>query len=240
MNKLRASLIVPARNEKVLMPIFLARMVETVEISVEVLIIVDSENDTTLDAVQDCNIGNLQVRTLVSDLGPGPAQAIKFGIASAQTEVVVVTMADGSDDPRVIDDLIRLIERGCVVAAASRYMPGGQQIGGPRFKKFLSKNASRILRFVGGLGIHDATNSFKGYSLDFIRRVGIESNRGFEIGLELTAKAHRRKLLIAEVPTIWIDRDFGESNFQLKKWLPHYLKWFFFAFGRKISEKGAK
>jgi len=239
-NKLRASLIVPARNEKVLMPIFLARMVETVEISVEVLIIVDSENDTTLDAVQDCNIGNLQVRTLVSDLGPGPAQAIKFGIASAQTEVVVVTMADGSDDPRVIDDLIRLIERGCVVAAASRYMPGGQQIGGPRFKKFLSKNASRILRFVGGLGIHDATNSFKGYSLDFIRRVGIESNRGFEIGLELTAKAHRRKLLIAEVPTIWIDRDFGESNFQLKKWLPHYLKWFFFAFGRKISEKGAK
>jgi hypothetical protein len=204
------------------------------------LIIVDSENDTTLDAVQDCKIGNLQVRTLVSDLGPGPAQAIKFGIASAQTEVVVVTMADGSDDPRVIDDLIRLIERGCVVAAASRYMPGGQQIGGPRFKKFLSKNASRILRFVGGLGIHDATNSFKGYSLDFIRRVGIESNRGFEIGLELTAKAHRRKLLIAEVPTIWIDRDFGESNFQLKKWLPHYLKWFFFAFGRKISEKGAK
>ena len=240
MNNLRASLIVPARNEKVLMPIFLSRMVETVEIPVEVLIIVDSENDTTLDAVQDCKIGNLQVRTLVSDLGPGPAQAIKFGIAAAQTEVVVVTMADGSDDPRVIDDLIRLIERGCVVAAASRYMPGGQQIGGPRFKKFLSKNASRILRFVGGLGIHDATNSFKGYSLDFIRRVGIESNRGFEIGLELTAKAHRRKLLIAEVPTIWIDRDFGESNFQLKKWLPHYLKWFFFAFGRKISDKGAK
>jgi len=239
-NNLRASLIVPARNEKVLMPIFLSRMVETVEIPVEVLIIVDSENDTTLDAVQDCKIGNLQVRTLVSDLGPGPAQAIKFGIAAAQTEVVVVTMADGSDDPRVIDDLIRLIERGCVVAAASRYMPGGQQIGGPRFKKFLSKNASRILRFVGGLGIHDATNSFKGYSLDFIRRVGIESNRGFEIGLELTAKAHRRKLLIAEVPTIWIDRDFGESNFQLKKWLPHYLKWFFFAFGRKISDKGAK
>jgi glycosyltransferase involved in cell wall biosynthesis len=215
-------------------------MAETVKIPVEVLIIVDSENDTTLEAVQDYQLGSLQVRTLVSDLGRGPAQAIKFGITSAQTEVVVVTMADGSDDPRVIDDLIRLIERGCVIAAASRYMPGGQQIGGPRFKKFLSRNASRILRIVGGLGIHDATNSFKGYSLDFIRRVGVQSNGGFEIGLELTAKAHRRKLLIAEVPTIWIDRNFGESNFQLKKWLPHYLKWFFFAFGKKISDKGGK
>ena len=239
MNYHRASLIVPARNEKVLMPIFLSRIVETVKIPVEVLIVVDSENDTTLDAVQDCQIGSVQVRTLVSDLGQGPAKAIKFGINSARTEVIVVTMADGSDDPRVIDDLIRLIERGCVIAAASRYMPGGQQIGGPRFKKFLSRNASRILRIVGGLGIHDATNSFKGYSLDFIKSVEIESNRGFEIGLELTAKAHRRKLLIAEVPTIWIDRNFGESNFQLRKWLPHYLKWFFFAFGKKISDREA-
>ena len=55
--------------------------------------------------------------------------------ASASTPraapVAVVTMADGCDDPRQIDDLARLVERGVVVAAASRYMPGGQQVGGP-------------------------------------------------------------------------------------------------------------
>jgi len=240
MSFLRASLIVPARNEDVLIRIFLERLEESVSLPVEVLIVVDSESDTTLLALQEIKKSKLIIRPLISTLGNGPANAIKFGIASASTGTVVVTMADGSDDPRNIDDLVRLIERGCVIAAASRYMPGGQQIGGPRFKKFLSRNASRILRIIGGLGIHDATNSFKGYSLDFIRNVGIESDHGFEIGLELTAKAHRRKLLIAEVPTIWIDRNFGESNFQLKKWLPHYLKWFFFAFGKKLSDKGAK
>lgn len=240
MSDLRASLIVPARNEDALIQVFLERLEESVSLPVEVLIVVDSEYDSTLAALNNLKKSRLLIRPLISTLGNGPANAIKFGIASAASRTVVVTMADGSDDPRNIDELIRLIERGCVVAAASRYMPGGQQIGGPRFKKFLSRNASRILRIVGGLGIHDATNSFKGYSIDFIQSVGIESDRGFEIGLELTAKAHRRNLLIAEVPTIWIDRNFGDSNFQLRKWLPHYLKWFFFAFGKKLSYKGAK
>jgi glycosyltransferase involved in cell wall biosynthesis len=234
MSQLRASLIVPARNEDRLIGIFLERIAENVNLNIEVLVVVDSPKDSTLAALQSDKKNKFSVRPIVSNLGAGPANAIKFGIASANSEIVVITMADGSDDPRNIDDLIRLIERGCVVAAASRYMPGGQQIGGPRLKKFLSLNASRILRIVGGLGVHDATNSFKGYSRPFIKNVGIESEHGFEIGLELIAKAHRRKLLIAEVPTIWIDREIGTSNFQLKKWLPHYLKWFFYAFGKKI------
>lgn len=234
MSRLRASLIVPARNEDRLIGVFLERIAENVNLDIEVLIVVDSPQDSTLSALKVNKNNRFSVRPIVSNIGIGPANAIKFGIASAKSEIVIITMADGSDDPRNIEDLIRLIERGCVVATASRYMPGGQQIGGPRLKKFLSLNASRILKVVGGLGVHDATNSFKGYSLPFIKSVGIESEHGFEIGLELIAKAHRRKLLIAEVPTIWIDREIGISNFKLKKWLPHYLKWFFYAFGKKI------
>jgi len=234
MSSLRASIIVPARNEELQIRTFLERLDESVKLPVEVLIVVDSEADSTLKALNDLTSIKLIVRPLISTFGNGPANAIKFGVASATSKVVVVTMADGSDDPQIIDDLIKLVERGCVIAAASRYMPGGQQIGGPRLKKFLSRNSSRILRIIGGLGIHDATNSFKGYSLEFINQVGIESGHGFEIGLELTAKAHRRKLLIAELPTIWIDRAIGESNFQLRRWLPQYLRWFFYAFGPKL------
>ena len=55
----------------------------------------------------------------------GPAFAIRAGIEQATAPMVVVTMADGSDDPTQVDELARLIERGVVVAAASRYMPGG-------------------------------------------------------------------------------------------------------------------
>jgi dolichol-phosphate mannosyltransferase len=61
--------------------------------------------------------------------------------------------------------------------------------------------------------------------------VGIESDKGFEIGIELVAKARRARLPVAEIPTIWLDRSFGASNFKLMAWLPRYLHWYFYAFG---------
>jgi hypothetical protein len=127
------------------------------------------------------------------------------------------------------------VERGVVVAAASRYMPGGQQVGGPYFKRMLSKNAGRSLYWFARIGTRDATNSYKAYSRAFVERVGIESEDGFEIGLELTAKARRMRLPVAEIPTIWLDREAGVSNFKIAKWLPKYLRWYRFAYGPKLE-----
>ena len=236
MTNLRASIVVPALNEGEQIGVFLERLEEAVELPVEVLVIVDTPSDSTLDGVANYTAQKHQIRGIVSQLPKGPANAIRYGISESTSAVVVITMADGSDDPRAIDDLIRLVERGCAVAAASRYMAGGQQIGGPRFKKLLSRNASRALWLILGVGTKDSTNSFKAYSKRFIHEVGIESDKGFEVGLELVAKAHRSGRMIAEVPTIWIDRAVGESNFQLRRWLPQYLRWFFYAFGPKISK----
>jgi len=240
MNNLKASIIVPARNESDFINIFLERLIENLKSDVEILVVVDSKEDSTLSTLREIEYPKIRMRKLISTYGVGPANAIRFGINSAETGIVVITMADGSDDPRNIDDLILLIERGCSIAVASRYMPGGQQIGGPKFKKVLAQNASRVLRLFAGVPTHDATNSFKAYSKNFINEVKIESRNGFEVGLELVAKAHRNKLLIAEIPTIWIDRFAGTSNFKIRKWLPHYLYWFFYAFGLKINLKKSK
>jgi dolichol-phosphate mannosyltransferase len=237
MNKLRASIIVPAKNETEYINTFLDRLVKNITSEVEILIVVDSIEDLTLSHIQSSNFEKLSLRKLVSTYGPGPANAIKYGIDSATTGIVVVTMADGSDDPRNVDDLILLIERGCSVAVASRYMSGGQQIGGPKLKKYLSKTASFILRIFAGIPTHDSTNSFKAYSMKFLKEAKIESRNGFEVGLELVAKAHRNKLLIAEVPTIWIDRLVGKSHFSIRKWLPYYLYWFLYAFGLRLKLK---
>lgn len=236
MTSLRASIVVPALNEGEQIQVFLKRLEESVELLVEVLIVVDTTTDTTLEAITNYSAKKLQIRGVVSELSKGPANAIRYGIATSMSDIVVITMADGSDDPRDIDDLIRLVERGCAVASASRYMAGGQQIGGPRLKKLLSRNASRALWLILGVGTKDSTNSFKAYSKKFIQEVGIESDKGFEVGLELVAKAHRHRAMIAEVPTIWIDRVVGESNFQLRRWLPQYLRWFFYAFGPKLTK----
>ena len=38
---------------------------------------------------------------------------------------------------------------------------------------------------------------------------------------------------MAELPTIWLDRQLGESHFDLGRFLPSYLKWYRFAYGRR-------
>ncbi len=85
------------------------------------------------------------------------------------------------------------------------------------------------------VGTRDATNSFKAYATDFVRQVGIDSRAGFEIGIELTAKAKRLGLPVAEIPTIWLERQAGVSNFKLAAWIPQYLRWYRFAFGRRVD-----
>jgi dolichol-phosphate mannosyltransferase len=231
----RVSIVVPAYNEGEAVVPVLDRLFEAVTLPCEVLVVVDSEDDSTIPVVEERADGEPRLRAVVQPYGKGPANAIRYGFHAARAPVVVVTMADGCDDPRQIDDLTRLVERGVVVAAASRYMPGGQQVGGPRLKGVISKLAGRSLHLLAHVGTHDATNSFKAYSRSFVEDVGIDSRDGFEIGLELTAKARRMRLPVAEMPTIWLDRQAGMSNFQLARWLPGYLRWYRFAYGRRLE-----
>jgi hypothetical protein len=102
-------------------------------------------------------------------------------------------------------------------------------------KGMLSALAGRSLHLIARVGTRDATNSFKAYSAAFVQAVGIESRDGFEIGLELTAKARRLRLPIAEIPTIWLERQHGVSNFQVAAWIPKYLRWYLLAFGRRLT-----
>jgi dolichol-phosphate mannosyltransferase len=231
----RVSVVIPAYDEGSDIVPVLDRIFESVRLQCEVLVVVDSADDSTVPAVNEYAQKEPRLRCIVNTYGRGPANAIRYGIGAAAASVAVVTMADGCDDPRQIDELARLVDRGVAVAVASRYMPGGQQVGGPLFKGLLSRTAGRSLGLLARTGTRDATNSFKAYSTDFVRKVGIDSRAGFEIGIELTAKARRMRLPVAEIPTIWLDRQAGMSNFRVAKWIPRYLYWYRFAFGPRLT-----
>jgi glycosyltransferase involved in cell wall biosynthesis len=233
--KLTVSVVIPAYNEGTAIVAVLDRIFDGVQLDCEILVVVDFDEDSTVPVLRSYASHEPRLKVLVSTYGPGPANAIRYGIDHVANPVVVVTMADGSDDPRQIDELARLVERGVVVAAASRYSAGGQQVGGSLFKMVLSRTAGTSLRLLARVGTKDATNSFKAYSTDFVREVGIDSRGGFEIGLELTAKARRMRLPVAEVPTIWLDRATGKSSFNLRRWIPEYLRWYTYAFGPQLT-----
>ena len=233
--KPRVSVVVTARDEGEAITQALARITEAVKLPYEVLVVCDSPDDTTVPWVEKYAREDERVRLVINTAGPGPARAIRAGFGAAEADVVVVTMADGCDDPQQIDQLTRLVERGVVVAAASRYSRGGQQVGGPLLKGLMSRLAGASLRIFARVGTWDPTNSFKAYDRHFVEEVGIDSDKGFEVGLELVAKARRLRRPVAEVPTIWLDRTFGVSNFKMAKWLPAYLRWYRFAFGPRLE-----
>ena len=239
----RVSVVVPAYQEGAGIEDVIRRLLEAVTLSCEIVVVVDTPDDSTVPYVDKYARVDDRIRVLVNEIAPGPAQAIRCGIAEASAPVVVVTMADGCDDPQQIDDLVRLVERGVVIAAASRYSHGGQQVGGPFLKSLLSRMAGLSLWALARVGTRDATNSFKAYDGEFVRDVGISSNAGFEDRDRVGCKSVRRaRLPVAELPTIWLERHQGVSNFKLAGWLPTLsaLVAAFMAFGPRISVEAIK
>ncbi len=149
-------------------------------------------------------------------------------------------MADGSDEPHIVDRMVARAHDGADVVAASRYMKGGHQIGGPLLKRLMSRTAGLSLHWIAGVPTHDPTNNFKLYRRTFLEATPIESTAGFELALELTVKATLGGRRVAEIPTTWRDRTAGQSNFQLRKWLPHYLRWYVVALRGRFRRRPAR
>ena len=192
----------------------------------ETLVVYDFDEDSTVPPVRALAVELPSVRLLRNERGRGVLNAMKAGFAASRGSWVLVTMADGSDDPGVVEPMLALARSGADVVAASRYMRGGHQHGGPVVKRTLSRAAGLSLHWFGGVPIHDTTNNFKLYSRRFLEATAIESTAGFELATELTVKAALGGWRLAEVPATWRDRTSGTSNFRLRAWLPHYLHWY--------------
>jgi glycosyltransferase involved in cell wall biosynthesis len=229
------SIVLPVYNEGEAVAPVIRALVAGIHVPCEILVVYDFDGDTTVPVARALASELPAVKPLRNDLGRGVLNAMKAGIAAARAPYVLVSMADGSDEPDVVDRMVELARDGADVVAASRYMRGGHQIGGPPLKRLMSRMAGLSLHWFAGVPVHDPTNNFKLYSSRFLDTVTIESTAGFELALELTVKATLARRRLAEVPTTWRDRTSGASNFKLRKWLPHYLHWYFAAFRGRLS-----
>jgi len=224
------SVVMPVFKEGAAVEPVLRAFAEAVRTPHEILVVYDYDEDPTVPVITRLAADLPAIRGLRNDLGRGVLNAMKAGIAASTGEHVLITMADGSDEPQIVDSMVALARGGADVVAASRYMRGGHQEGGPRLKRLMSRTAGLTLHWFAGVPTHDPTNNFKLYARRFLDEVTIESTAGFELALELTVKATLAGRHIDEVPTTWRDRTAGQSNFKLRRWLPHYLHWYRLAF----------
>ncbi len=222
--------VMPVYNEGANIGRALAEIDSHVLLAKRVLVVYDFDEDNTLPVVRELALRYPWIELHKNTIGRGVLNAVRAGIGATKAEVVIVTMADLSDDIAIVPRMVELIrDGGYDIVCASRYMRGGRQIGGPLLKQLLSRVAGLSLHWLTGLPTHDATNSFRAYRRSVLNETEIESRGGFEYSLEITVKAYAAGRRITEVPSTWRDRSAGQSQFKLRAWLPRYLHWYLYA-----------
>lgn len=225
------TIVIPVYNEGINFPRLWDTLTRSIRSDFLAIVVYDFDGDDTLPVARKLiDDGDCRLRLAKNAFGRGVVGAIRTGFSYVTQGPVLVVMADLSDDLAVVDQMLELYRRGYDLVAGSRYMPGGQVNGGPLVKKALSRLAGVSLHFLRGLPTHDATNAFKIYDASMLRRIKIESRKGFEMNLELTVKAFLDGYRIAELPSVWNDRTEGKSRFRMWNWLLHYLRWYMLAF----------
>jgi dolichol-phosphate mannosyltransferase len=218
--------IVPVFNEGSNFPVLYQRLCSMLPRPWELFVIYDFEEDDTLPVVRPLAADDSAIH-LVRNRQPGFVGALCTGFEAAGAGPCLVVMADLSDDLGVVPEMLRQWQHGYSVVCASRYVAGGRHTGGSLVKRSLSRLAGQSFHLLTGIGTHDITNNFRLYDGEFVASQRIDSRAGCEVAIELTVKAFVGGHPITEVPASYQDRVAGTSRFRLWRWLPHYLRWYF-------------
>ncbi len=221
-------IVVPVYNEGKNIKSLFDEIESDISIPKQVMIVYDSPDDDTLPVVERIR-GEYTfiIDKKANKYGRGALNAIKTGLEDCKQDVLLVMMADLSDNLNVVDSMYeKIVKDGYDIVNGSRYMKGGKQHGGGALKTLFSRTAGLSLHFLTGIPTHDVTNSFKMYRKSMLDSLTIESSGGFEIGLEIVVKAYIAGYRITELPSEWNDRVEGKSNFKMWEWIPHYLHWY--------------
>ena len=223
-------IVIPVYNEGENIVGVLEALSQSVRTSFRVLICYDHEDDNTLEALKHCGNPALEV-VPVKNTGSGAHAAVLSGFRASDAESVIVTPADDTSNAGIIDEMVRRFKDGADLVVASRFMPGGKMEGCPWLKALLVRVSAFTLYHLAGLPTRDASNGLRLFSRRVLDIIVIESSMGFAYSIELLVKCHRLGWPIVEIPAVWIERTRGTSRFHVVRWLPDYLKWYFYAFG---------
>lgn len=230
MNAVQLDILIPVYNEgdNILHVIESLRL--SVTIPFQISICYDHEEDTTLTALRAYQHLDKISLCLIKNQKQGVLGAILTGVQQTIAPVVLIFPADDTYNAKIVDDMVNKFHEGYEIVCASRFMPGGKMEGCPWLKSVLVRTASFTLYHLARLPTRDATNGFRLFSRRVFEQFTIETPQGWAFSLELLVKTHHQGWKIGEVPAVWYERTKGSSRFRVFKWLPIYLRWYFYAF----------
>lgn len=210
--------IIPTYNEKENIENII-RAVFGLEKVFHILIIEDNSPDGTAAIVKDLQKEFPERLFMVErkgKLGLGTAYVAGFKWAIEHKYDYIFEMdADFSHNP---NDLPRLYHactaEGGDVAIGSRYVSGVNVVNWPMGRILMSYFASKYVRIITGLPIHDTTAGFKCYRREVLETINLDNIRfkGYAFQIEMKFTAYKCGFKIIEVPVIFVNREKGVSK----------------------------
>jgi len=211
-------IIIPTYNEKENIEKII-RKVFSLEKSFHILIVDDGSPDGTASIVKTLQkeySEQLHIEERTGKLGLGTAYIHGFKWALAKDYQFIFEMdADFSHNP---DDLIRLYNantnEGGDLSIGSRYVKGVNIVNWPMARLLMSFFASKYVKFITGMPIHDSTAGFKCYKRKVLETINFDKIQfvGYAFQIEMKFKAWKYGFNVVEVPVVFTDRTEGESK----------------------------
>ena len=211
-------IIIPTYNEienieNIIRKIFL------LEESFSVLIIDDGSPDGTAKKVKELQkefSDTLFIEERTGKLGLGTAYILGFKWALNKNYQYIFEMdADFSHDPNDLSRLLKACkENGGDVAIGSRYVKGVNIVNWPMSRLLMSYFASKYVKAITGMPIHDSTAGFKCYKRKVLEKINLDKIEfvGYAFQIEMKFTSWKFGFNIIEVPVIFTDRQEGNSK----------------------------
>ena len=211
--------IIPTYNEKENIEKII-RAVFGLEKEFDILVIDDGSPDGTAGIVKRLMADEFNGRLFIVErsgkLGLGTAYIAGFKWALAKGYDYIFEMdADFSHDP---NDLPRLYaachDEGGDVSVGSRYITGVNVVNWPMGRVLMSYFASKYVRFVTGIPVHDTTAGFVCYRRRVLEDINLDKIRfkGYAFQIEMKYTAYKKGYKVAEVPVVFVNRREGTSK----------------------------
>ena len=195
------------------------RKVFSLEKSFSILIIDDGSPDGTAKKVKELQkefSDTLFIEERTGKLGLGTAYILGFKWALNKNYQYIFEMdADFSHDPNDLSRLLKACkEDGGDVAIGSRYVKGVNIVNWPMSRLLISYFASKYVKAITGMPIHDSTAGFKCYKRKVLEKINLDKIEfvGYAFQIEMKFTSWKYGFNIVEVPVIFTDRQEGNSK----------------------------
>ena len=210
--------IIPTYNEIENINLIIPAVLE-LEVDFHVLIVDDDSPDGTADEVKNWQLkhpNNVHMLQRKGKLGLGTAYIHGFKWAIEKKYDYIIEMdADFSHNPKDLNRLYHACKNeGADVSIGSRYSQGVNVVNWPMKRVLLSYFASKYVRFITRIPVHDTTAGFVCYKRNVLETIELDKIRfvGYAFQIEMKFKAWKHKFNIKEVSVIFRDRTLGDSK----------------------------